>query len=362
MTKRAELQTRILEKIGAPLMMAIGEVAQRQSLQGGPQGAAPAAATAAGDMAAEATRMAELLSRTVQVGIGLAGSMDLQNDATQGDSIRLALMAVAGPLVANQYLLSGRVPGEAEVKRMASALEAVLIFADNFSPAAENVMRLEALAPGAGPADSDQVHIQYVSALVPVVNVIAAFPFGRSEKVLLQEVTGTLVKRARAMNAALSQDPASPAAFSRAELSLLQTLAMLYAQAHNMETFRLMAMDEQSRSRVMQAQGGVLSMEPVWALFETRAAMLGILTKAVFAQGGGASSSGGGGPAPQEKSHSPLAAMVEKRAPQTSPETFPQSSPPSSEAAADSEQEGNYNPMAFFKGSPKKAGGAEDAE
>lgn len=333
MTQRALFQTKVLEKIGAPLITAVAEVAARQ---GGNA-----------ETKAEALRVAELVARTVHLGLGLAGSMDLRSGEDQGDSIRLALTALAGPLVANHYTITGKAPDEAGVKRIVTALEAVLTFADKFTPAADHIMRLDALDT----ADIDQIHIQYVGALVPVVNAVAAFPFGQPEKKLLQDVTGRLVDKSRALAQSLLGGGADPKTASRAELHLLRALADVYAQCHGAETVRLMAMDDAAMNKEAQAHGGVLPLDPVWRMFETRAAMMEVLGKSVIPTRGAATGTGGG-PAVglgSTANPSPLAAVVEKK---TSP--LPPPSPP---AAANAPPEGNSNPMSFFKPGAKKAEG-----
>ena len=82
MSQRSAFQVQILEKLGAPLMGAVAEVAARQRKDG------------EDTQKQEAERLAELLAKTVQVSVGLAGSMDLKDTDGQADSARLkALLA-----------------------------------------------------------------------------------------------------------------------------------------------------------------------------------------------------------------------------------------------------------------------------
>ena len=264
MTQRSAFQIQLLEKLGAPLLRAVSEVALSQEQAGNGQ-------------KHEAERVAELLGKTVQISIGLAGSMDIKD--ADGDSVRLALAAMAGPLIAAQYRATARVPGDGDIKRMIKALEAVLTFSDNFAPAADNTMRLENMAPGAVPADEGQVSIQYVGALVPVISAVASFPFGRAENKLVQEVADRLVQRSVQMGRSLLGDGVDEQTLKRSELQLLKALADIYVECHQAETRRLMTMDDAARARVAEQAGGMLSMEPVWEAFERRAGMMEVLGK-----------------------------------------------------------------------------------
>jgi len=343
MSQRSAFQVQILEKLGAPLMGAVAEVAARQRKDG------------EDTQKQEAERLAELLAKTVQVSVGLAGSMDLKDTDGQADSARLALAALAGPLVAGQYRLTAKVPGDAEIKRMVKALEAVLTFSDNFAPAADVTARLENLAPA---NDENQAHIQYVHSLAPVVNVVAAFSFGRPEIKLIQEVADRLVKKAQDVGRNLAGGNID----KRAELRLLGALAGLYVECHRDEMNRLMAMDAAARAKV--ESGGMLPMDPVWAAFELRAGMVEILGRAAFASGAASGSAAPKpaaaaapvtpppappAPPPAPPAPPPAAADIPPAAPL--PVAPPPAAPPAQDAPADS---GNYNPMGFFKG--KKTG------
>lgn len=325
MTQRSAFQVQILEKLGAPLTAAAAEVAARQNQSG------------EGAKKQEAECVAELLGKAVQVGIGLSGSMDIKEAGAQGDAVRLALAALAGPLVAGQYRATGKMPGDNEIKRMVKALEAVLTFADSFAPAAENTARLENM-DAAAPADESQLNIQYVGALVPVINVIAAFPFGRAEGRLAQEVAERLVKRAAAMKPVFVNGVADQAA-RQAELSILKSLAALYVECHRAEMNRLTAMEESARAKMAESAGGMLPMDAVWQAFEMRAAMAEIIGRsAAVPAGQGTTAGSSSGP-------QPVAAVPPPAPPQVS------EVPPA--------EEGAFNPMgAFTKKKPPADGGS----
>ena len=319
MNQRAAYLFQILEKIGAPLLAAAG-------------GVTPSSANE--NTKSEASVVAELLARSVQAGVELAGVMDIREAGAEGEAIRLALSGLSSPLIAGHYRNTGKVPGEQDVKRMVTALSAALTFADNFSPAAGNTTRLATLEAGMPPADDTQAMIQCLQALTPIVLVIATYPFGRPEKKIVQDVTERLVQKAGLMAVHLLPG-AAPADLKLAELTLLRAMAPLYCEAHKAETRRLMALDDNARNLAAQANGGVLPLDPVWQDFDRQIAMLGVLGQtllASFASRPVQASGSVAGPANQAQ---PL--VVEEI-------SAPVPLPPPAAAPA-----GPYNPMAFFK-------------
>lgn len=318
MTQRADLLLQILERLGAPLMAAVNAVARQPANEGAP--------------AKDAERVAELLARSVQAGMALSETSGLRNG---GDSVRLALTALAARLLGEHYRQTGKVPAEADIKRLTGALEAVLIFSDNFALAADNIARLENLAPGDILADESQVNIQYLGLFVPVVIAVARFPFGQPERKLAQDIAARLIAVAGEARQRAGTFPDRKAE-KRAELQILRALVALYAACHGAETDRLMAMNAEARG---QAQ----SMDAVWRAFDQGVTMLEILAGNIApgADGGTASS---GGPAP--------AAVVPP-----SPFTAQPAPPPPPEQKVAPEEQAGYNPMSFFKPPGKK--GAE---
>ncbi len=331
MTPRSAYQLQILEKVASPLLAATE-------------------AKQPGETRAEAAIVAELLARSVQSGLTLAQVMDVREQGADGESVRLALSALAASVVAGLYRHNGQVPGDADMQRQITALSATLTFADNFSPAAENTARLAALGAGEIPADETQVMIQCLHALVPVVTTIAGYSFGRSDKKMMQDVTERLVQQAGQMAQRLLPDAPLPER-KLAELNFLRALAPLYCEAHRAETMRVMGMSDSARQQA--APGGMLPLEPLWQDFDRHVALLDVLGQTLLRQfagqfmGQGAGQSGGVAPAPAAP---PLAQAPVK------PQVFaaPPPAPPVQDAAAP------YNPMAFFKPGQAKSGDSDN--
>ncbi|PJB72893.1 MAG: hypothetical protein CO093_01920 [Alphaproteobacteria bacterium CG_4_9_14_3_um_filter_47_13] len=327
MTQRSLFQVQILEKLGAPLMAAVSEVESRQN------------AAADDTRRQEAGRVAELLGKAVSLGVALSSSMDMKDAGSHDDSVRLALTALSGQIIAGQYKLAGKVPNENDIKRMVKTLEAVLTFSDNFTPAAENTSRLENMDPSRFSLDENQINIQYMGTLAPVINIVAGFSFGRPEAKLMQEIADKLVLRARQLREKVFTDGTEQTT-RQAELLILKALSCLYVECHREEMDRLMAMDVQTRAQAAESSGGLLSMEGVWQSFDTRAGMMEVLGLASMPDresAGNVSS-----PAIQNVEPAPIV-----------PDKVFAPLPEPLEKQEDPVDKGAYNPMGFFTPKPQ---------
>lgn len=350
--QRAELQTRVLEKLGAPLVSAVGDVMHRSK-------------DGADNPRQEAERTAELLAKTVQLSVAIANAMDLRETDGGGDSVRLTLALLAGSLIAGRYRQIGKMPSDAEIQRLSAALEAALSFSDNFVASAESAIRIDQLDPGVVLADENQMSIQYINCLIPVVNAVAAFSFGRPERKLVQEIAGRLVERAQGVAKNASSGALSGKAEKQAELAVLRGLATLYVRAHEAETERLMAMDETSRARAAQEAGGEFSMNNVWSAFEARVEMVSALSQSLS----GGRPDGGRGPdvavtTGRSAAAPPVTSPVTPPPPETRERpaaSAPPPAPPLPAAPEAGENAPSQNPMSFFK-APKRNTETDDGE
>jgi hypothetical protein len=332
MTAKSALQAKMIESLGGPLLAAI-------TASGGEAAAGRTAAT-----------MAELLNRSVQLGISLAKSLDLQGPDDQADAIRLALTALAGSMVAALYRQSGQVPGDGDLRRLQPALEAVLTLSDNFAPSAEALPRLEALDPGALPVDAHQVTMQFVQAFVPAVAEIGAYSFGRQDRKLMQDVAERLRERAFLMRQTLFPGAEDLRARSL-ELGLMKALVQIYAECHRNEKTRLGTIDEAERA-AMTGPGGLLQLDRLWTVFDERAAMLEVVAVALFGAPGSAGSAAAG-LAPQRPEPAISApAAVPQPVPQQVIEVIDQST----------QTERPASPMGFFKPGVKKPVTGENSD
>lgn len=258
MTARSAFQTQILEKLAAPLMAAIADVAARKR---------------DGEdilVQEDAEYLAVLLNKSVHMAIALANSMDLTASTESADAGRLALAGVVTPVVASFYRQTGRVPSDSDIKRMTKAMDAALTFADSFAPVGENTARLENIRAGDILVDDDQISIRYVHIMGPVVNAVASFSFGRQDTKLVQDVGDKLVARAMDIVGAEKENKLFA-------LGVLESLVDIYVECHRAEKIRLMTMDDMERARMAEENGGAMPMDGVWKAFDMRAAMIEIL-------------------------------------------------------------------------------------
>ncbi len=302
MDPRTQFLLQLLQKLGAPLMAAVNTHSQ-------------------GDASGEkdAGTLAQLLSESVKISIALSQSMNLKPDDGDADAIRVALAALAGGLIADSYKQNGRVPNENEGRRIAKALESVIVFADNFAPAAEHAQRLKTLEGPAPFFDPVQTDLYAMHALVPAIAAISEFSFGQPEPRLIQDVSDRLDARAKELLGFLSTG-----VNAMSELVILQALSQLYADAHRAETKRLKAQDGDAQA----------SIDTVWASFDKQVSMVTVL---LGSMGGTAATSSGGSGGVKPAAPPPALPQPQEAPAATAP---PPASPP---AAA------GGSPMAFFK-------------
>ena len=287
----------------------------------------------------DAQKMAMLLAKTVQASIELGNSTDLSRVGVGDDSVRVALAGLAGSLIAAQYNAGSKIPDDATIKRMVSALQAVMTFSENFTPSPENTARLENLAAQGQPVDAHQIHIQYIQAFIPVVNAIGAFSFGQSEQKLIMEIAGRLVAKAaelrEALAPALSDDDQK-----LTELAMLRALAPLYAACHETETERLTGANIEDR--------GNLPMDNLWRNFEIRVAMLETLVKNLLPGKTGATASSAS-KAPAMSAPPVQAAPTTPAVPTvTPPPIFKPPAPPEASPAQQQQTPAAASPLSMF--------------
>jgi hypothetical protein len=372
MDQRSAFLIAILEKLGSPLMAAVSDVS---------------AATGAGekpDSKNEAERMAELLSRSVQAGVSIASSLDFRDKEDDGDSLRLVLAALSSEIIAGQYRVTGRIPEEKDIDRITSALSAVLSFADNFTPLSRNAARLKALDIEELAFDENQTNALFFKALVPVINAVSAYPFGRSETRLIQEIADKLTGRAANIRKEMFDENLSEPESKQIELSITAALSDIYAACHRSETDKLLSMGEKEMSRVSKDESGRLSMDPVWEAFDARCAMLEAVSKNILPDS--PSQEGSPSPlpereaktgAPQKEPEEPARPAIFQKKPEGSREeqvsTTEQKMPSSGTSAPDAPKETEAesksdketppeNPMSFFKPGVKKSGEEEGGD
>lgn len=328
MDQRTQFLIQVLEKIGGPLTSAATILPVK-----GDDGSAQ-----------DAKRVAELLNRSVQLGLSVAEGMNVR-DESQADGVHLSLAAFSSPLIAGQYMATGRVPGDLEIRRLSGALQAVLTFADSFTPAADSTLRLQNTDAGSSPADEALIHVQMLTAFAPVFQVVAGYAFGRQENKLIQEIATRLTARAETMRTQLFGDALPIKEAKQAELILLKVLCGLYAAAHANETQRLMTLPDNDRSTTS------VSVDGVWTLFDRSADMARVVAESIIpplrAETAGGSAGGVKAAPPAQVQAQAQPVVVSPVAPAAPP------------VAANQPPMDPTNPMAFFT-AKKAADGSQE--
>ena len=264
----------------------------------------------------DAQTLAALLSESVKISISLSQAMNLKTADGDADAIRVSLAALAAGLIAESYKASGRIPSETESRRISKALESVIVFADNFAPAAEHAQRLKTLDDVPPFFDAVQTNIYAIHALLPAISAINDFSFGQADTKLVQDVSDRLGAKAKEFLNTLGADGTA-----MSELVILQGLAKIYAGAHRAETERMKSSGDSGAG-----------IDAVWKSFEKQSSMVEVLLNSMG--GGNASSSrGGGGVKPAVEAPS-------------APAEAPAAPPPAAPAAPPAKP---GNPMSFFK-------------
>jgi hypothetical protein len=300
MEPRTRFLLQLLQKLGAPLMSSIAAHGLESDRQ-------------------EASTMAGLLSESVKIGISLSQALNLKPQDGDTDAIRVAMTALAAQLIAEAYRHTGRVPGEAEAQRIGRAFDSVIVFADNFAPAAEHAQRLETLDGSPPFFDPVQTNIYTLHALLPVIAAISEFSFGQSETRLAQDVVQRLTAKARDMREKLAAG-GNP----MAELVILQALGQIYASVHRGET---------ARSRQNAEEQAEPSLDAVWPVFDRQVSMIEVLLESMAGRASSTATASRSAVKPD---------MVEAPAMEAPAAAMPPPPPPQRPAAGGS-------PMSFFK-------------
>ncbi|MDB2682785.1 hypothetical protein N9Z27_00860 [Alphaproteobacteria bacterium] len=325
MDTRAQYFIQVLEKIGSPLMAAI--INFDKGLK---------------DDGAQAKTIAGLLAKSVESGIALGELIDIGVMGEKSDSMRVALAGVSADLIGDFHRITGKTPGEKEIQAIATAMQAVLTFSENFTPSQENVARLDKLVADGSPVDVPQIQAQYMQAFGPIITAIAEFPFGHQEIKLMSSVSSRLIAKAEAITKSLNNST-DELTQKRMALGVLKALIPLYDSCHRAETARVMAMSDDERAAQPQDSGGGLLLDPLWERFETRATLLETLVNSIFGVEQEAASGAGDTQAPASP------AVAEPPAAPTAP--VQESSPP----------DDNGNPMAMFSKKPTDDAAAKES-
>jgi len=258
--KRAELLTVIMHDIGLPVIEGVIQVALSHSEE---------------KVIEDVTR---LLRQTIDNADDIRGLLDLIEEEEKDVSVRLNLATLSCHIIAAHYKRTGNLPTQAELKRTVSSVDQLLTFSENYIP----MDRLEGVFPenirGLSPLSRTVANLVYLKYYVPLVDVIADFPYGQDESKMIQNVSEKLRTKATEITHALMGTELSIAEQKSSELLILSSLIPLYCSCHIREKTRIMELDEDVRAKEDNKE----QIENIWLLFDKRLGMLTVLAKHIM--------------------------------------------------------------------------------
>lgn len=291
MARRTDYFLQIFKTIGAPLVGAALSRAQ--------EGAGL-------DPKAIAQPVAELLTKSVQLGIDLGALVELEKQGEKSESARIAMTALAGDMLGGWFALQGKMPEPADMQRITEGLRTVKEFSATFEASPEATLRLETLKPKGQAVDALQSQMQLFTAFVPVIEALTSFPVGDDPKAAVQLIMPRLSEKVAALAAEITPDDPDKAA----QRALMGCVASLYAQCHEAE------------GQAAQMQGRPLALDGVWARFDVQFDILEALTYSIVPSAVGAA-------VPVPPAAPPVQMPIEASAPPpASPEPPPAAPPP----------------------------------
>ena len=335
MDKKHQTFLQVFEKLGTPLIAAVNEVAART---GG-----------ASTEKEDAEKLAQLLTSVTKASIELSEKTDLTQSDADKDDLRLGLTSVVTPLIASLYQMSGKMPAGADAQRFSEAFQALASYVDNFVSIKDAANRIKQMEDGQFFADENQIRLQTLNTLVPIVNSVVAFPFGEQPGKLIRKVTDRLLSDARDIQGEVLPD-LPKGEKEHAQLSLLKGMVIVYAQSHFAEMARIVSSQDQQKR-----EGSGLSMDPVWQAYDARIDMLKVLAAGLSDQDLGAPQA-----ATAQQQEAPQAPQQEQATPtpqapaqKAQPEPQPQQQEAPAQPAQTDNGGGNAgassgSPMSFF--------------
>lgn len=245
---------RIFEKLGTPLIAAVNEVKTRTGQSDS-------------DENEDAQKLAQLLTIVTRESVVLAEKADIVQSDSEKDDLRLSLTTIIAPLIASLYQMGGKIPEEKETGQLADSFAALSSYIDNFISIKEGSSRIGQMEDGQYFIDENQIRIQTLSTLIPIVNSVIAFPFGEKPSKLIRNICSRLIEESATLQEKLFPTSNNSEA-KHAQLSLLRPLVVVYSQCHFSEMARILNSQDKNRA------GASLSIEPVWKAFGERVEMI----------------------------------------------------------------------------------------
>ena len=183
------------------------------------------------------------------------------------DNVRWMIVHAATQTVAARYRATGTI---------VEAQEAVNLAKTTF----EIKEKFQSQSVGQGESVPNTLGIfraKMLEALVPVVNAVAQYSFGRAEHLLLAQVAERLLKTADQVTRSLAPAGCTPKDWRLLCWSVLLAAGYLYSDCHFAEADRLLYMDKEERDVYFKEHDNMPPLHFVWQSFDQRMAMLATL-------------------------------------------------------------------------------------
>jgi len=181
--------------------------------------------------------------------------------------MRWALTGAASQIVGTGFRAWGK---PLDDEKIASLVEASMALEERFK---DDVPTL----PETIPNTVMTFRAKMMEAMVPVVGAIAQYSFGRSEHLLLAEVSERLVKTSDQVTRALAPSGATAEQWRILCWNILRAAGMIYSESHFAESDRLLYMEADARAAYFAEHDQIVPMTQVWQAFNQRMAMLATL-------------------------------------------------------------------------------------
>lgn len=323
---------KVFEKLGAPLMNAVLRASYNSDK--------PVSAD-------NAKQIANLISTAVKMSQGLSASFN-PKDEDDIDALRLALACMVSPVIAENFAKTEKDLSDEDIKKIRDIYDQILSFTDGFTSAKDAANRRISLATPDPLSvsdrllfDEEQIILQGMNALLPVVIRVSEYSFGRDQRELLNEITKKLSSQAKVLVKSLYGVKLEKDDQKLAELGILRSLSDIYSSCHYAERRRIDEMTGIEKEDLLE--GGEIPLDNLWKMFETRFGLMVALTKTLIE--GEANATSASAVAPKQ---TPVSKAIPEK-PIAAP--APAAEKPASEAPAEpsaEEKPAEFNPMSAF--------------
>lgn len=253
---RAALHGRVavLKHVVTPLIQALAEL--RNANKGAP---APTPEE-------ESKMLDDLVSNAMALSTATLASLNADSQKLD-DAVRWMVVNAATHVVAARFRANSEIKPAEEAAELAKAVFGI-----------QGKFQSQTVATGESvPNTLGTFRAKMLETLVPVVNAVAQYSFGRAEHLLLAQVAERLLKTADQVTRSLAPTGCTPQDWRLLCWSVLQAAGYLYSDCHFAEADRLLYMEKEERDAYFREHDQMPPLTFVWQSFDQRMAMLATL-------------------------------------------------------------------------------------